>query len=108
MGTPVEPLKRVRYIKAGDKKGHDSLIALGYSYRGISKKNNQIFVLSGSPSAETETLDAVETSFGLERDLQAALRRNMEQLEPGLTITDGGKEKPVTSGRVDITAKDKD
>jgi endonuclease len=103
----VEPLKRVRYIKAGDKKGHDSLIALGYSYRGISKKNNQIFVLSTSPSIETETLDAVETSFGLERDLQAALRKNIEQLEEGLSITDDGKEKQVLSGRVDITAKDK-
>jgi RecB family endonuclease NucS len=103
----VEQLKRVRYIKVGDKKGHDSLIALGYSYRGVSKKNNQIFVLSASPGIETETLDAVETSFGLERDLQAALRRNIEQLEDGLSIMDDGKEKQVLSGRVDITAKDK-
>jgi RecB family endonuclease NucS len=103
----MEPLKRVRYIKSGDKKGHDSLIALGYEYRGISKKNNQIFVLRELPSVETETLDAVETSFGLERDLQTALRKNIEQLEPGLNITDGGKEKQVLSGRVDIIAKDK-
>jgi RecB family endonuclease NucS len=103
----VEPLKRIRYIKVGDKKGHDSLIALGYEYRGISKKNNQIFVLRASPSVETEALDAVETTFGLERDLQAALRNNIEQLESGLSITDGGKEKQVASGRIDIIATDK-
>jgi RecB family endonuclease NucS len=103
----VEPLKRIRYLQAGDKKGHDALIALGYSYRGLSKKNSQIFVLGESPSVETEALDAVETSFGLERDLQAALRKNIDQLEPGLSITDGGKEKQVASGRVDIIAKDK-
>jgi len=104
----VEQLKKFRYLPAGDKVGHDALVAVGYSYRGISKKNSQIFVLGGeSPNVETEALDAVETTFGLERDLQAALRKNIDQLEPGLSITDGGKEKQVASGRVDITAQDK-
>jgi hypothetical protein len=45
--------------------------------------------------------------FGLERDLQNALRNNMEQLEPGLKICDGGKEQMVESGRIDITAEDR-
>ncbi len=48
------------------------------------------------------------TTFGLERDLQMALRANIEQLEPALTITDGGSERIVQSGRIDITARDKD
>lgn len=43
---------------------------------------------------------------GLERDLQAALRRAIEQLEPGLEIIDGGAERMVASGRIDITARD--
>ena len=43
---------------------------------------------------------------GLERDLQAALRRSIEQLEPGLQIIDDGAERSVGSGFVDITARD--
>lgn len=54
-----------------------------------------------------EVIDAVETTFGLERDLQTALRHNIEQLETGLKITDGGKEQKVASGFIDITAEDR-
>lgn len=45
---------------------------------------------------------------GLERDLQSALRRDIEQLESGLTIIDDGVERSVSSGFIDITAKDAD
>ena len=44
--------------------------------------------------------------IGLERDLQAALRRAIEQLEPGLEVIDDGAERSVASGFIDITAKD--
>ncbi|WP_363349521.1 endonuclease NucS domain-containing protein [Methylocystis echinoides] len=44
--------------------------------------------------------------FGLERDLQASLRKAIEQLEAGLTIVDEGIERSVDSGRIDITARD--
>ena len=40
--------------------------------------------------------------------MQKALRENIEQLEPGLTISDDGKEQTVPSGRIDITAQDRD
>jgi hypothetical protein len=54
-----------------------------------------------------EALDnALETAFGLERDLQIALRKAIEQLERGLTIADGDREQTVASGRIDITARD--
>lgn len=55
-----------------------------------------------------EALTALTTTFGLERDLQRALRDNIDQLEPGLKITDGNKERHVSSGYIDITAEDKD
>jgi hypothetical protein len=58
--------------------------------------------------AENEVADAFDTAFGLERDLQLALRRNLEQLEPGLTVIDGDREQSVASGRIDITARDRD
>jgi hypothetical protein len=45
-----------------------------------------------------EVAEAVDTAFGLESDMQSALRRSIEQLEPGLTIIDGDKEQTVASG----------
>ena len=45
-------------------------------------------------------------AFEMERDLQRVLRTNITQLEPGLNITDGGREKTVPAGRIDITAED--
>ena len=54
-----------------------------------------------------ETVEAKEAKFTLERDLQAALRANIEQLESGLTISDGGKERiGLSRGRTDILAID--
>ena len=44
--------------------------------------------------------------MGLERDLQAALRSDIQPLEPGLRIIDGGTERSVDSGFIDITARD--
>ena len=63
---------------------------------------------SGQAGDEIESLvtEARTIRFGLERDLQMALRANIEQLEPGLKIADGGKERTVGAGRIDITAKD--
>ncbi len=62
----------------------------------------------GGGTEEDDVADAVDTAFGLERDLQMALRRNIEQLEPGLTISDDDKEQIVPSGRINITARDRD
>ncbi|AUD59542.1 hypothetical protein AYJ58_08590 [Shewanella sp. Pdp11] len=45
-------------------------------------------------------------SISLEKDMQAALRLNIEQLEQGLKIIDEGKERSVESGFIDITARD--
>jgi RecB family endonuclease NucS len=61
---------------------------------------------SGEAAEAEAVADAVDTAFGLERDLQLALRRSIEQLEPGLTIIDGDREQTVASGRIDITAQD--
>lgn len=55
-----------------------------------------------------EQAEAVETTLSLERDLQRALRANIEQLQQGLQIHDGGKEISVPSGRIDILAIEPD
>jgi hypothetical protein len=59
-----------------------------------------------STDAEAQLEQVEEITFRVERDLQAALRRNIEQMEPGMTIVDGGVERTVEGGRIDITAKD--
>lgn len=42
----------------------------------------------------------------LERDMQTALRGNVEALEHGLTVVDDGAERSVTSGFIDILCED--
>lgn len=44
--------------------------------------------------------------FEEEAELQKALRANIQQLQERLKITDGGTERVVPSGRIDITAED--
>ena len=62
--------------------------------------------LSAEESESIET--AIEATFGLERDLQKALRANLDQMQPGLKEGDGGKEFTTPSGRIDILAVDAD
>ena len=44
--------------------------------------------------------------FTLERDMQAALRRNIALLDPTLQVIDDGIERSVDSGFIDITCED--
>jgi RecB family endonuclease NucS len=66
-------------------------------------------VIAKASKAASEILnteEAQKAKVSLERDLQAALRENIEQIESGLAIIDGGKEKVGPSGRTDILAID--
>lgn len=47
---------------------------------------------------------AEATLFRYERELQAAVRRQLTSLEPGLTVADGGIERSVATGRIDVLA----
>ena len=59
---------------------------------------------TNDPSADAD--EPPEAILSLERDLNAALRQSIGQLEDGLEIVDGGKERSVASGRIDILAQD--
>lgn len=50
--------------------------------------------------------DSKQQRFSLERDMQAALRRNIGSLDPSLNILDDGAERAVNSGLIDITCDD--
>lgn len=65
--------------------------------------------VAGEDSAEpgSEFIEEVVSQrFALERDLQAALRKNLDQLEQGLSVADGGTERKVEAGFIDILARD--
>lgn len=55
---------------------------------------------------EDESEEAQDLTFGLEKDLQRALRLNIQSLEEGLEITDGGSERHTEAGFIDILARD--
>ncbi|MFS8063540.1 MAG: hypothetical protein ACMG5Z_03025, partial [Luteimonas sp.] len=62
-----------------------------------------------SPEYMTMSLnaqEAVQQRFSLERDMQAALRRNIGSLDASLRIIDNGEERAVNSGLIDITCED--
>ena len=46
------------------------------------------------------------TIFQYERELQLAVRRQIATLFPGLSVADGGREKSVSTGRIDIFTTD--
>lgn len=66
---------------------------------------------AASDSADEADSDSGQSgglAFELERNMQAAVRRSIAALEDGLTIIDGGFERSVATGRIDILARDKD
>ena len=100
-----DQLKRRRFPRLNEEAEYQRLLDIGYVDRGLTTSGeHHIMVLAKVPPSEIA--EALDTTFGLERDLQKALRKNIEQLEAGLKIADGGKETVVESGRIDILAED--
>jgi hypothetical protein len=76
---------------------------------GLHNSFHLLAITSEPPASATSAPASPELAaitFGLERDLQRALRSNIGQLETGLEIIDGGSERPTDAGRIDITARD--
>lgn len=82
------------------------------SYRDAVRRYRR-FLEDDSETSEPETIEveiiteseSIQT-IGLEKDMQAAIRHNIGQVEQGLIITDGGRERSVETGFIDITAED--
>ncbi len=72
----------------------------------VSENDAETVATEGMQSDPVALEEEVGQRIGLERDMQAALRIEIDQLEPGLTITDDGAERSVDSGFIDITARD--
>ena len=90
----------------------DKLNTLGNVFYQQNPTINPYYVASPAPEItrsvpDTDIEDPFdEARFRLERDLQRVLRSNIQQLEDGLKIVDGGSERRVETGRIDITAED--
>ncbi len=81
---------------------------VGVSPGTVSAVKAHITMGTYADSDPEEIIDALETTFGLEKDLQKALRYNIEQLESGLKVIDQGKELTTEAGRIDIAVEDKE
>jgi RecB family endonuclease NucS len=44
--------------------------------------------------------------FRYEREMQEAVRRQLDQIEAGLVEADGGHERSVATGKIDVLARD--
>ena len=87
-------------LRGGGLGGYKTAVNLYCKYR-----ETDVGRAGHDPVAPQDEDDGRARLIGLERDLQAALRDAIEQLEPGLDIIDGGTERSVASGFIDITAK---
>ena len=75
-------------------------------YRRFLEAGDVVPIAAGEPADIVIDPEDKDRTFTIERDLQAALRASISQLEPGLTVIDGGTERNVASGRIDILARD--
>jgi Endonuclease NucS C-terminal domain len=96
-----------RHTLAGERRRDQYLAQKALNERLLANDALSTTGAAGASEPGTNNLiEAAEATFGLERDLQAALRSNIEQLEPGLRVIDGGQERTTQAGRIDITARD--
>lgn len=73
----------------------------GSNFRSLPMENQECF------DDDVFNDESVNQKFSLERDMQAALRHNIKNLDPNLKIIDDGAERSVASGFIDITCEDK-
>lgn len=111
-GISAEQKEQVIALIREDTLSNDEIAArVGVAPLSVSAIKAHVtrgsYAVPATSDAETdELIDAAETTFGLERDLQQALRSSIDQLEPGLRIVDGGRERSTDAGRIDILAQD--
>jgi hypothetical protein len=112
-------LESLRYSRADEKAGRRNPTKLpinGDLRTGLATLKSAVTLYKmfreredGPPtsgSADPAVGNGRAQRMSLERDLQTALRTCIGQLEPGLVIIDGGAERSVAAGLIDITAKD--
>jgi endonuclease len=77
-------------------------VALYLKFLGLSEVEFDVQTIA----TPTKATDDVLQKLSLERDMQAALRREIKKLGQTLSIIDDGAERSVVSGLIDITCED--
>ncbi len=97
-------IKTTTVVLRGFLSAHKSAIN---HYRRFCLSGDDSLIQEASASDNSTDIEADSgVVFGLERDMQDAIRENITQLEAGLEIIDNGLERKVASGFIDIMAKD--
>jgi len=104
--TSHELRRALKSIGSGLEETPGEILMISPDFTGEIKDLLEPESPSPAVNEEEEIEKAQEITFGLERDLQLALRSHIEQLEVGLRIIDDGKERVTDAGRIDITAVD--
>ena len=73
----------------------------------IESEAAHVTLRRASPDGPDDPAEPPGRVLSMESDLQRALRDALSDLEPGLEAVDGGGEKAVPSGRIDILARDR-
>jgi hypothetical protein len=60
----------------------------------------------GGPEDEIGTEESGGLAFRLQKEMHAAVRKQLPNLEAGLVAADGGSEVTVATGKIDIVARD--
>ncbi len=104
--TSHEMRSALKSMGWGLRIGDDRVLLVKPADNGDTSYADELIGDDSESDESAEEIEAEEITFGLERDLQLALRANIQQLEAGLKISDGGKERATDAGRIDITAND--
>lgn len=76
------------------------------SYLGFVLARGEFTAVEPSDASGADALEPVGTIFRIEKEMQAAIRRDLTALEFGLCAVDDGVEVTTATGRVDILARD--
>ncbi len=98
----IDPDKLLTHLRWYRSHLVDYIRFLGAEVEGYDADQGAVVAASDVQVIE----EAVGKTFALERDLQLALRNNLADLETGLVVADGGSERRVDSGFIDILARD--
>jgi hypothetical protein len=106
------------------RDGTDAILEWGRNYkeapfdvypshaRSVLKRYIQFSIEAENPTEDAEEqvldqpLEPTGLAFRIEKEMQAAVRKQLSNIEPGLLEADGGTEVSTSTGRLDILAKD--
>jgi hypothetical protein len=107
--SPDEQRARiVGLLRDGQLDREGIAAAVGVSPSVVSAVEAHVRMATNAGHDSDELAEASEATSDLERDLQVALRADIQQLETGLRIADNGSGQVTEDGRIDITAQDAD